>query len=130
MNRRQVIAGGLAGLGASLGFIPVTARAETRPIAVGANTYWYGHIVKGARFGVRIGDTRETARRTLEKTFRYDNALGCGPYAREVIACADGDDIDFYRIQELFRDGTIFVTFVRGRVSAIAWTSELINSEW
>jgi hypothetical protein len=121
-----MILGGLT----ALYLMPLPASAQSYPIPIGQNGYWRGHIVTGSKFDVRVGDDRTTTQETLEKTFRYDNDLGCTPYAREVIACADADDIEFYRILELLRDGTIFVTYRQGRVHAIAWTSELINSEW
>jgi len=103
------------------------ACSQTYPTTVGTNKIYDGYIVDGKKFGVKIGDTKTEVRKKLtnqgkifvENKFCYSD----GEY---IFACKKGNDIDIFRVKDLFFDGSIFIRYENGRVNAIIWRAKIV----
>ena len=104
----------------------VSACAETpRPIKKGENSLYYGNITTGQKFGIRIGQSRQSAKEILiEKKIEYYGEQKCEDLTHRKIDCIRGDTFDVYRKYGTFllvSGGLIYVFYEDDKVTGIAW---------
>ncbi len=118
------------GLGALLLAASVSGCTHApKPIPVGTNSYYYGRIDAGSKFGVTVGDTRETARARMTKAgYAYNADIGCENFFKDISGCAGDERADSYSLKEAVRHGNIDLQYRDGRVVAILWDFNLLPS--
>lgn len=115
---------------ATVPIIALLLAACTPPtIPIGTDTAFYGQIVEGSKFGVSVGEARQTARETLaQMSFGFEGTADCGASAilEKLLSCHSGDVYDLYGVSEATRHGSIYVKVDHERVQAIAWDLRLL----
>lgn len=97
---------------------------QPRPMPIGTDTYKYGYIEIGRRFGVSIGDDREEARLSLLNAgYDFAGSTLCEDSALRVeIACVNGDLFDVYNHHEGLGHKTIYLLISNESVFRIGWS--------
>lgn len=124
-----VIGGGLVVLyvmGVTGGF------EQPRPIPPGTDRAYYGHLVEGEKYGVSVGMAHDEAVATLvAHGLRDDYVVRCeGSYLKELVQCADSDEVHLFRRQDFLKDGSVFLRIENGRVAAIFWRYSLVHIDF
>lgn len=106
-----------------LALAPVAACSRTpNPIPVGTDTTFYGNIVNGEKFGVKIGDERLAARDKLERQgFAFYSEAGCLSKVKDLVECSAGFEADIYDVDQFLRRGLIVMEVKEGNIAAIVW---------
>jgi hypothetical protein len=103
------------------------SREPPRPISLGTDTYFYGRIEAGEKFGVQIGQSSEQAKHILaRKEIRYVDSADCNDSLKWALDCHTGEVFDKYLIEKLGREGLIFIQVADQKVVAIAWDLHLL----
>lgn len=92
------------------------------PIPRGTNTKYYGYIESGKKFGVSIGDTRESSQAALVSS-GYDawGDVTCEYNFRKLVDCSNWTLVELYSIDRLLFWGNLFIVIDSGEVTAIVW---------
>ena len=109
----------------------VAACGTPKPIPPGTNTYYYGYIKTGGKFGVLIGQNREAAKGgLLDNGAEFGGVIDCGhERLKETIDCSSIDEVDVYILFwkfPTFREGQVYVFIEDDKVAAIAWSLRLL----
>jgi hypothetical protein len=97
-----------------------------QPIPPGTDTYFYGYIVKGEKFGIKVGDSRDEVERKISlKKFFGDEDLEVGKCERgislKINGCGKDVKVGYYRVKKPLRDGFIYIIYRDKKVVSIVW---------
>jgi hypothetical protein len=89
----------------------------------GTDTAFYGRIEEGRRFGVRIGDSRYSARQIMaESGYKYVSSAVCGYNIRILDDCFGSGSYDIYiRTNGIFREH-VYIKVNLDFVRTIVWS--------
>ena len=92
------------------------------PVPLGTDTYFYGNMDRGQKFGVRVGDTLSKAKSSLvEAGFAYYSDGKCGYAVEQVMGCRGGDTYSAFGLDSWYKHGEVFLATRNGQVLAIGW---------
>ena len=94
------------------------------PVPEDANTYYYGNIVIGSKFGARIGDSPDVARRAIyvEGGERYDGVDNhCDYYLKRLTDCDTYTSIEAFHVDKLTRRGNVYLLYRNNVLTKIVW---------
>ncbi len=93
------------------------------PIPPGTDTYFYGYLTEGGKFGVKIGDSLAKARGTLpEKYYYYYTSEKCDSrLMRSLSICKHAQLIDGFGVSKILKNGHILILYRNDMVIGIAW---------
>ena len=93
------------------------------PIPPGTDTYFYGYLTEGGKFGVKIGDGVEGVKYHIRKYSSTSDALDeCKVgFSHKFSNCKKGELIGYYRVRKPLRDGFIYVIYRDNKAVGIAW---------
>jgi hypothetical protein len=98
-----------------------------RPVSVGVDTYFYGNVDHGEKFGVSVGMPDLEAQKILTaRKFRFDGKFACDFALRSVFGCKPGQSYNSFIVNELLKNGGVYLESRRSRVIAIGWSFNLL----
>lgn len=95
---------------------------RTAPLTVGSDTFFYGRVVQGQAFGVRIGEPWVQARRALAAQGIPYLGGACDFIARQMVGCEPATPLAAFAVNGRLRRGTLLLELDGGRVRRIAWS--------
>lgn len=100
-------------------------QAQPRPIPVGTDTSRHGYIAKGTKFGIAVGQTRVSARASMQaQRFRFAGPVLCQDSSLEAeVGCLNNELFDVYDKRRGLGHETVFIQIEGDRVSKIGWSS-------
>ncbi|HVZ29617.1 MAG TPA: hypothetical protein VG839_04440 [Asticcacaulis sp.] len=108
--------------------LAVAYPACAEKIKPGQDGYFDGYILKGEKFGIKIGMDRSQARALLTRQ-RDVEYVDTGPCTDLVyFVCPQGDEVDGYLSHKALRDGVINVLVDHGKVVGIQWDLTLFGT--
>jgi hypothetical protein len=112
----------------SFGFLFFLSASQPTPIPTGTNTFYYGNIVRGARFGVRIGDHLADASAALRKYgLKYEPvSAGCEYDEQRLEGCKPSQRYEVFFINKFVWHGRVFLEVRNSRVISIVWSAYLL----
>jgi hypothetical protein len=98
-----------------------------KPIPVGTDFLYYGHINNGSKFGVKIGQDVQSSLIELKKRNLYkynDRNYVCTDADRSLFGCRVGDkfEYEYIRVEDAKHDGYIILLIENEKVTAIIWS--------
>ena len=100
----------------------VACSQRSTPIATGTNTFYFGHLTRGEKFGVRMGEPAALATQQLaSKKITYIGPA-CDFAASQIVRCAASSAIASYAYSGTLRRGTLVLELSGEQVSGIAWS--------
>ena len=98
------------------------------PIPDGADTVYYGNLVRGEKFGVAIGQSEAKARETLSAggdvlTGKFECSQSY--MATNLFSCTSGQQFLAFNHKQFGRIGMIVLRTTNGHISQIAWSFHL-----
>lgn len=122
MKSRAAILRSARAISLTLVMFPMMACSQTpNPIPRGTDTFYYGHIDSGEKFGVKVGDGRADAQRKLGGKFHYAGESRCGYRVKLLVGCLDDFTGDIFRVKQFLRDGIIVLEIRSDKVAAVIW---------
>jgi hypothetical protein len=92
-------------------------------IKKGEDTFYYGYVIAGKKFDIKIGDNRlDAKRKLLSDNVVYYRHYECEELTHMRVACVKGETYDYYRKHGIIRDGGIYVFFKDDVITGIAWS--------
>lgn len=109
--------------------IVVACAPRPSPIPEGTEKHWYGNIIAGEKFSVKIGDYHDAAKANLvAKGFRSDALYSCAKNKGIVFNCSSvSHDVAPFRIRRLGRDGSVYLVIENEKVIRIVWTFSFVR---
>jgi hypothetical protein len=95
---------------------------RSTPIAPGTDTFYFGHLTRGAKFGVRVGESAELARQQLASNRTLYVGPNCDFAASQIVRCVAASAIATYAFSGPLRRGTLVLELDGNRVRGIAWS--------
>ena len=111
-----------------IGLMVMGCAARPNPIPEGTDTHWYGNLVSGEKFGVKIGDDYASARDILVADgFRSDGIIPCAGNEASVPECSAPHDVGMFRLKRVGKDGDVYLVLDGDVVVQIVWSFALVN---
>jgi hypothetical protein len=97
------------------------------PIPIGADTYYYGNLVSGERFGVDVGYPDAAARRALAANhWKYVGEFECDYTLKTLFACRTGERYGEFTADRFWRHGSVYLKIEGNQVRQIGWSFSLL----
>ncbi len=107
----------------------IGACSQPSPVPNETDTYFYGRISSGEKFGVLIGHGNDVASGVLtEKKYRDDGMYTCSTSLKKITGCIERDVYHIFRVIKPLKDGSIYLEIDSGKVTEIAWDFDLIET--
>lgn len=102
------------------------------PIPPGTDTYFYGYIIEGEKFGIKVGDSSAEVEKKINPVFFGDETLTeCGHNLLILIGNCDANTmVNCYFVDKIPRYGFIFILFEGDTVAGIAWQFDLFATDF
>ncbi len=119
----------LALTGIMVGLMVMGCAPRPTPIPEGTDTHWYGNIVSGEKFGVKIGDDYSSARDILaDDGFRSDGVVTCSKdTAVGIPECSEPHEAGVFRLRRFGKDGNVYLILNDKVVVQIVWSFAVIS---
>jgi hypothetical protein len=91
-------------------------------IPIGTDTFYYGNLDHGGKFGVNIGDSEpqfDGAIRT--RGFTYEGVFGCTYTINVALGCQPRDTYAIYIASQWYKHGGLYIRIHHNKVAQIAW---------
>lgn len=111
----------------SLAALCVACSDRPAPINAGANHIFFGHLVRGEKFGVRVGEPAADAARTLQADGALHVGDDCSFFVSRIVRCTSAVTPMTFSVNRPLRHGTLVLEVVDGRVKGIGWSFYLLS---
>ncbi len=111
-------------LGVVLSLVEIL-REPQYPLQAGTDTYQFGYIRVGSKFGLTVGQPLSTPPDV--HGFESLGPSGCEARLVEMIGCNSKDKGYIYGINKPFGHGFLFVSYDKGVIKYLAWERIIIS---
>ena len=96
-------------------------------MTLGQDTYYYGRIDSGTKFGVKIGEARSKVKASVDKSLEFSSTAGCESTLKKIIECTGAVESDVFYLDTTFRHGFATILYdADSRVSEIVWDFNML----